>query len=107
MKILFEEYHYDKVISHGNEKITLSKVLTEAGVNAKHVESNTKLSIDYVGYFYSRQLEDCVFILPKVLIKEDGTLFDDNIDPKESIKPTIQLILIISIRSVSIHIAEP
>lgn len=87
MKILFEEYHYDKVISHGDDKIELSKVLADAGINAKHVENDTKLSIDYVGYFYSRQLDDCVFILPKVLIKEDGTLSDDKINPEESIKP--------------------
>ena len=87
MKILFEEYHYDKVISHGDDKIELSKVLNDAGINAKHVKEDTKLSIDYVGYFYSRQLDDCVFILPKVLIKEDGTLSDDKINPEESIKP--------------------
>lgn len=87
MKILFEEYHYDKVISHGDDKIELSKVLADAGVNAKHVQDDTKLSVDYVGYFYSRQLDDCVFILPKVLIKEDGKLFDDKINPYESVNP--------------------
>lgn len=81
MKILFEEYHYDKIMTLDNDKILLSKVLAEAGVNAKHVESQTRLSIDYVGYFYSQQLKDCVFILPKVLIKEDGTLLDENIKP--------------------------
>ena len=87
MKILFEEYHYDKVISHGDDKIELSKVLADAGINAKHVEDDTKLSVDYVGYFYSRQLDDCVFILPKVLINEDGKLSDDKINPNESIDP--------------------
>lgn len=87
MKILFEEYHYDKVISHGDVKIELSKVLADAGINAKHVQDDTKLSVDYVGYFFSRQLDDCVFILPKVLIKEDGKLSDDKINPNESISP--------------------
>lgn len=83
MKILFEEYHYAKSITIDNEEFSLSKVLAEAGVNAKHVEKDTKLSIDYVGYFYSQQLKDCVFILPKVLIKEDGTLLNENIRPEE------------------------
>ncbi len=83
MKILFEEYHYDKIITLDNENVSLSRVLADVGVSAKHVESDTKLSIDYVGYFYSQQLKDCVFILPKVLIKEDGTLLDDD----DGIKP--------------------
>lgn len=83
MKILFEEYHYAKAITIDNEEFSMSKVLAEAGVNAKHVEKDTKLSIDYVGYFYSQQLKDCVFILPKVLIKEDGTLLNKNIRTEE------------------------
>lgn len=83
MKILFEEYHYAKAITIDNEEFSLSKVLAEAGVNAKHVEKDTKLSIDYVGYFYSQQLKDCVFILPKVLINEDGYLLNEKIRPKE------------------------
>ena len=83
MKILFEEYHYAKAITIDNEEFSMSKVLAEAGVNAKHVEKDTKLSIDYVGYFYSQQLKDCVFILPKVLIKKDGTLLNENIRPEK------------------------
>ena len=85
MKVLFEKYHYDKLLSLDNEKISLSKVLAEGGVIAKHVESDTKLSIDYVGYFYSQHLKDCVFILPKVLVKEDDTILDENIKPDDII----------------------
>lgn len=83
MRILFEEYHYDKTLSFGNEIFSLAKVLADAEISAKHVENDTKLSIDYVGYFYSQQLQDCVFILPKVLMKEDNTLFDENLKPEE------------------------
>lgn len=31
-----------------------------------------KVSICYVGYFYNKELQDCVFILPKVLMRENG-----------------------------------
>lgn len=83
MRILFEEYHYDKILSDGNEIFSLASVLADVGVSAKHVENDTKLSIDYVGYFFSQQLHDCVFILPKVLMKEDNTLFDENLKPED------------------------
>ena len=56
---------------------SLEEVLSEGKVNAKLVENRTKLSIDYVGYFYSRRLDDCVFILPKVLLNKDNKLFDN------------------------------
>ena len=78
MKILFEEYHYDKRPFVGGDNMpSLEKVLSEGKVNAKLVENRTKLSIDYVGYFYSRSLDDCVFILPKVLLNTDNKLFDN------------------------------
>lgn len=62
MRILIEEYQYDvarvKDVLHGIDAL-------------ENVEG--RVSIHYVGYFYNTQLEDCVFILPKVLLKDiDG-----------------------------------
>lgn len=31
---------------------------------------------DLIGYFYSHDYKDCVFILPKVILNEDGKIFD-------------------------------
>ena len=59
MRILIEEYQYDVVkvkdILHGIDAL-------------ENVEG--KVSIHYVGYFYNTLLKDCVFILPKVLLKD-------------------------------------
>lgn len=59
MRILIEEYQYDvakvKDILHGIDAL-------------ENVEG--KISIHYVGYYYNTLLKDCVFILPKVLLKD-------------------------------------
>ena len=59
MRILIEEYQYDvakvKDILHGIDAL-------------ENVEG--KVSIHYVGYYYNSLLMDCVFILPKVLLKD-------------------------------------
>lgn len=59
MRILVEEYQYNVVdvkdILHGIDAL-------------ENVEG--KVSIHYVGYFYNTLLKDCVFILPKVLLKD-------------------------------------
>ena len=62
MRILIEEYQYNvadvKDILHGIDAL-------------ENVEGN--VSIHYVGYYYNILLKDCVFILPKVLLKDvDG-----------------------------------
>ncbi len=62
MRILIEEYQYDvaqvKDVLHGIDAL-------------ESIEG--KVSIHYVGYYYNTQLRDCVFILPKVLLKDvDG-----------------------------------
>ncbi len=58
MRILIEEYQYNlsavKDILHGIDPLT-------------NIEG--KVSIQYVGYYYNTLLKDCVFILPKVLLK--------------------------------------
>lgn len=59
MRILIEEYQYEvakvKNILHGIDAL-------------ENVEG--KVSIHYVGYYYNTLLKDCVFILPKVLLKD-------------------------------------
>ena len=59
MRILIEEYQYDvakvKEVLHGIDAL-------------ENVEG--KVSIHYVGYYYNTLLKDCVFILPKVLLKD-------------------------------------
>lgn len=62
MRILIEEYQYD---------VAKVKDLLY-GIDAlESIEG--KVSIHYVGYYYNVQLRDCVFILPKVLLKDkDG-----------------------------------
>ena len=62
MRILIEEYKYSvtkvKDILHGIDAL-------------ENVEG--EVSIHYVGYYYNTLLKDCVFILPKVLLKDvDG-----------------------------------
>jgi hypothetical protein len=61
MRILIEEYQYEATAVQG--------VLKGAEV-FKNIEG--KVSIHYVGYFYNADLNDCVFILPKVMIKNVG-----------------------------------
>ena len=59
MRILIEEYQYNvvdvKEILHGIDAL-------------ENVEG--RVSIHYVGYYYNTLLKDCVFILPKVLLKD-------------------------------------
>ncbi len=62
MRILIEEYQYDAA--------DVRNVLQ--GIDAlENVEG--KVSVHYVGYYYNVALGDCVFILPKVMLKDkDG-----------------------------------
>lgn len=64
MKVLIEEYQYDAAL--------VRDVLD--GIDAlQNIEGLVSLS--YVGYFYNPKLHDCVFILPKVLMDEQGKVF--------------------------------
>ena len=63
MRILVEEYQYDVA--------TVKDILY--GIDAlENLEG--KVSVHYVGYYYCahRAVRDCVFILPKVLLKDVG-----------------------------------
>lgn len=61
MILLFEEYHYPKQL--------LKEVLGGYGHLATELK-NGKAKVQYVGYFFSKEREDSVFILPKVFIEE-------------------------------------
>lgn len=60
MYILFEEHQYDSA--------KVENILKDIYVLQ---DVDKKVSVQYVGYFYNPQLRDCVFILPKVLLKDD------------------------------------
>lgn len=66
MRILIEDHHY--------QPDELNLLLEGSDINLKHVEKDTRLSLDYVGYFYNPKIEDCVFILPKVIVDEQGRI---------------------------------
>jgi len=63
MRILIEEYQY--TLNDEKRQQDLKCILKELG-GFENVEG--KISVNYVGYYYSAELKDCVFILPKVLI---------------------------------------
>lgn len=72
MKIIIEGYQYPedivKPILKGFEPYT----------------KNGKASVDLVGYFYSKEISDCIFFLPKVLIDEKkNVLFNENVTPED------------------------
>jgi hypothetical protein len=78
MRILIEEYQYKyEDVSH---------VLNGLGI-LHDVEG--KVSLSYVGYFYSPEIQDTIFILPKVLL--EGKFGEEkvfgHIAPKELINP--------------------
>ena len=59
MHIIFEEHSY--------RAEDVKDVLKDIGA-LQDVDKN--VNITYVGYFYSETVKDCVFILPKVLLKD-------------------------------------
>jgi hypothetical protein len=62
MKILFEREVYNHTL------------LEQYGLTSyAHTDRDNKSIIPYVGYFYSSKINDCIFILPKVFIKQDDT----------------------------------
>jgi hypothetical protein len=72
MRILIEEHPYEATDE-------ILKVVCELGPT---INIEGKVSVGYVGYYYNTSIEDCVFILPKVLIDEAGKVFG-NYEPSE------------------------
>ena len=62
MRILIEEHLYQ-----ATEDIL--NVVSELGPT---IGVGGKVSIGYVGYYYNANIQDCVFILPKVLLERAG-----------------------------------
>lgn len=64
MKVLIEEYPYaaTEVVDILDGLCTLQDI-------------EQKISVSYVGYYYNPKIQDCVFILPKVLIDKDQQVF--------------------------------
>lgn len=79
MILLFEEYQYANA-----ENIALVKQCVD---QAYLTETANGVKVGCVGYFYctNPQVNDAVFVLPKVFIKEDGTAFG-KYKPEEIIK---------------------
>ena len=64
MKLLIEGYHYEESAIEKLGKL-MGELTWRDGTKSK----------SYVGYYYSSQLNDCVFFLPKVVLDEEGLLF--------------------------------
>lgn len=71
MKLLIEGYHYKPEAIESLGRL-MGDLTWRDGTKSK----------DYVGYYYSAQLGDCVFFLPKVVLDEEGKLFG-RYDPNE------------------------
>lgn len=71
MRILIEGHQYPAT----NE---ILKVVSELGPT---IGVKGSVSVGYVGYYYNANINDCVFILPKVLLSEEGLAFQKH-DPE-------------------------
>ena len=72
MRILIEEHPYEATDE-------ILKVVSELGPT---ISVGGKVSVGYVGYYYNTTIKDCVFILPKVLLDEEGKAFGKH-DPEQ------------------------
>lgn len=80
MYILFEEHQYESRL--------VEKILKDIYVLQ---DVDKKVSVQYVGYFYNPHLQDCVFILPKVLLTEKETLVGVKLDNGVPVTPEMIL----------------
>ena len=60
MKILIEGYQYQEAV--------VAPILK----GFEPFSKDGKISVNYVGYFYSKEISDCIFFLPKVVMNENG-----------------------------------
>lgn len=81
MRILIEEHQY--------QAEQIRDVLY--GIDAmQDIDGN--VSINYVGYYYNTQLNDCVFILPKVLLEDTPEVGCSKFESKSGIKNSVILV---------------
>lgn len=72
MKILIEGYQYQEA-----DVLPILK-------GFEPFSKDGKISVAYVGYFYSKEIADCIFFLPKVLMNENGYILDnENLKPED------------------------
>lgn len=72
MKILIEGYPY--------QEEDVKAILKGFEPNTK----NGKTTINHVGYFYSKEISDCIFFLPKVILNEnEEVLFHEGLTPEK------------------------
>ena len=68
MRILIEEQPYEAT----------NDILEVVGELGPTITVGGKVSVGYVGYYYNTSIKDCVFILPKVLLNEEGMVFGNH-----------------------------
>lgn len=73
MRILIEEHPYPATEE-------LLKVVSELGPT---IGVKGTVSVGYVGYYYNTNIHDCVFILPKVLLDENGLAMPGKHKPED------------------------
>ena len=74
MRILFEEYSYDKVTLEDKDHLDCS--VEDNFDEAMYSISANKVKFTCVGYCYNSAMDDGVFVLPKVFLNKNGN--DDN-----------------------------
>lgn len=77
MRILFEQHQYDLPL--------VESIFRDVhGLEDRDLITQ-RVSLDWVGYFYCPALKDCVFILPKVLLKDEKDVVDGKAVTREVI----------------------
>ena len=72
MKILIEGYQY--------QEAEVASILR----GIEPISKDGRTAVNYVGYFYSKEIADCIFFLPKVLMDEQGgILFHKDLTPEK------------------------
>lgn len=72
MKILIEGYNYDAAV--------VEKILP--GLDLLRHGKNNKCRPEWVGYYFNDRINDCLFLLPKVLL--NGPEYDEDKDPPKT-----------------------
>ena len=76
MKILFEGHHYDRGLLKG----------ALAGLDDSLFNRLTnQVKVDCVGYYFDAELNDCVLVLPKVLLDENDAKALKDFTPEQLI----------------------
>ncbi len=76
MKILFEGHHYDRGLLKG----------ALAGLdNSLFNRLTNQVKVDCVGYYFDAELNDCVLVLPKVLLDENDAMALKDFTPEQLI----------------------